>query len=207
MKVLLVNGSPHEHGCTDTALQEIARTLQQEGLEAEIFWIGNNPIGGCIACGGCAKAGKCVFGGSVNDFAEKAKDADGFVFGSPVHYAAASGNMTSFMDRLFYSAPKEYFRRKPAAVITSARRAGTTTTYEQLLKYPGILEMPIVSSCYWNNVHGACPEDVQKDEEGLRTMRVLARNMAWMLRCIAAGRAAGVPEPTQETPVWTNFIR
>ena len=207
MKVLLVNGSPHEHGCTDTALQEIARTLQQEGLDAEFFWIGNNPIGGCIACGSCAKAGKCVFGGSVNDFAEKAKDADGFVFGSPVHYAAASGNMTSFMDRLFYSAPKEYFRRKPAAVITSARRAGTTTTYEQLLKYPGILEMPIVSSCYWNNVHGACPEDVQKDEEGLRTMRVLARNMAWMLRCIAAGRAAGVPEPTQETPVWTNFIR
>ena len=160
-----------------------------------------------IACGGCAKAGKCVFGGTVNEFAEKAKEADGFVFGTPVHYAAASGNMTAFLDRLFYSAPKETFCRKPAAVVTSARRAGTTAAYEQLLKYPGIMEMPIVSSCYWNNVHGSCPEDVQKDEEGLRTMRVLGRNMAWLLRCIAAGTAAGVPAPRQEPMARTNFIR
>ena len=160
-----------------------------------------------IACGGCAKAGKCVFGGTVNEFAEKAKEADGFVFGTPVHYAAASGNMTAFLDRLFYSAPKETFCRKPAAVVTSARRAGTTAAYEQLLKYPGIMEMPIVSSCYWNNVHGSCPEDVQKDEEGLRTMRVLGRNMAWLLRCIAAGTAAGVPAPRQEPLARTNFIR
>ena len=138
---------------------------------------------------------------------EKAKDADGFVFGTPVHYAAASGNMTAFLDRLFYSAPKETFCRKPAAVVTSARRAGTTAAYEQLLKYPGIMEMPIVSSCYWNNVHGSCPEDVQKDEEGLRTMRVLGRNMAWLLRCIAAGTAAGVSAPRQEPMARTNFIR
>ena len=178
MKVLLVNGSPHRNGCTDTALREVAGALQAEGIDAEIFWIGNEPVGGCIACGGCAKEGKCVFGGTVNEFAEKAKEADGFVFGTPVHYAAASGNMTAFLDRLFYSAPKETFCRKPAAVVTSARRAGTTAAYEQLLKYPGIMEMPIVSSCYWNNVHGSCPEDVQKDEEGLRTMRVLGRNMA-----------------------------
>ena len=207
MKVLLVNGSPHKNGCTDTALREVAGALQAEGIDAEIFWIGNEPVGGCIASGGCAKAGKCVFGGTVNEFAEKAKEADGFVFGTPVHYAAASGNMTAFLDRLFYSAPKETFCRKPAAVVTSARRAGTTAAYEQLLKYPGIMEMPIVSSCYWNNVHGSCPEDVQKDEEGLRTMRVLGRNMAWLLRCIDAGTAAGVPAPRQEPMARTNFIR
>ena len=207
MKVMLVNGSPHEHGCTDAALREVASALNADGIDAEIFWIGNTPIGGCIACGGCSKAGKCVFDGSVNDFAEKAKDADGFVFGTPVHYAAASGNMTAFMDRLFYSAPKETFCRKPAAVITSARRAGTTAAYEQLLKYPGITEMPIVSSCYWNNVHGSKAEDVQQDEEGVRIMRVLGHNMAWLLRCIEAGKAAGVPNPRKETLAQTNFIR
>ena len=163
MKVLLLNGSPHEHGCTDAALREVADTLREEGIEAEIFWIRNEPVGGC--------------------------------------------NVTAFLDRLFYSAPKAAFCRKPAAVVTSARRAGTTAAYEQLLKYPGISEMPIVSSCYWNNVHGSCPEDVQKDEEGLRTMRVLGRNMAWMLRCIAAGKAAGVPDPKQEPMLRTNFIR
>ena len=199
MKVLLVNGSPHKNGCTDTALREVAGALQAEGIDAEIFWIGNEPVGGCIACGGCAKAGKCVFGGTVNEFAEKAKEADGFVFGTPVHYAAASGNMTAFLDRLFYSAPKETFCRKPAAVVTSARRAGTTAAYEQLLEYPGIMEMPIVSSCYWNNVHGSCPEDVQKDEEGLRTMRVLGRNMAWLLRCIAGRHRRRRPRPPPGT--------
>ena len=186
MKVMLVNGSPHEHGCTDAALREVASALNADGIDAEIFWIGNTPIGGCIACGGCSKAGKCVFGGSVNDFAEKAKDADGFVFGTPVHYAAASGNMTAFMDRLFYSAP---------------------AAYEQLLKYPGITEMPIVSSCYWNNVHGSKAEDVQQDEEGVRIMRVLGHNMAWLLRCIEAGKAAGVPNPRKEPLAKTNFIR
>ena len=206
MKVFLVNGSPHQHGCTDRALREVASALEQGGIETEIFWIGNQPIGGCIGCGACAKLGRCAFDGVVNEFAEKLGEADGFVFGSPVHYAAASGNMTSFLDRLFYSA-SEKMRGKPAAVVVSARRGGTTAAYEQLLKYPGIMEMPIVSSCYWNNVHGSCPEDVQKDEEGLRTMRVLGRNMAWLLRCIAAGTAAGVPAPRQEPMARTNFIR
>lgn len=206
MKVMLVNGSPHEHGCTDAALREVASALNADGIDTEIFWIGNTPIGGCIACGGCSKAGKCVFGGSVNDFAEKAKDADGFVFGTPVHYAAASGNMTAFMDRLVYSAPKEAFCRKPAAVIISARRAGTTAAYEQLLKYPGITEMPIVSSCYWNNVHGSRAEDIQQDEEGVRIMRVLGHNMAWLLRCIEAGQAAGINAPEADRAT-TNFIR
>ena len=206
MKVMLVNGSPHEHGCTDAALREVASALNADGIDAEIFWIGNTPIGGCIACGGCSKAGKCVFGGSVNDFAEKAKDADGFVFGTPVHYAAASGNMTSFLDRLFYSA-SEKMRGKPAAVVVSARRGGTTAAYEQLLKYPGICQMPIISSCYWNMVHGSCAEEVEQDLEGLRTMRVLGHNMAYFLHCLAAGRAAGVPLPPEEPPARTNFIR
>ena len=206
MKVMLVNGSPHEHGCTDAALREVASALNADGIDTEIFWIGNTPIGGCIACGGCSKAGKCVFGGSVNDFAEKAKDADGFVFGTPVHYAAASGNMTSFLDRLFYSAGSK-MAGKPAAVVVSARRGGTTAAYEQLLKYPGICQMPIISSCYWNMVHGQTPNEVEQDEEGLRTMRVLGHNMAYFLHCLAAGRAAGVPLPPEEPPARTNFIR
>lgn len=207
MKVLLLNGSPHRHGCTDAALCAVADALRADGIETEIFWIGNEPVGGCIACGGCAKTDACVFGGTVNTFAQKAKDADGFVFGTPVHYAAASGNMTAFMDRLFYSAPKETFRYKPAAVITAARRAGTTAAYEQLLKYPGIAQMPIVSSCYWNNVHGSKAEDVLQDKEGLHVMRVLGHNMAWLLHSIAAGRAAGLPLPASEPPARTDFIR
>ena len=206
MKVLLVNGSPHEHGSTNRALQEVAKTLTEAGIETEIFWIGNQPIGGCIGCGGCGKKGECVFGGAVAEFGRKAKDADGFVFGSPVHYAAASGNMTSFMDRLFYSAG-ENLRFKPAAVVTAARRGGNTATYEQLLKYPGITNMPIVSSQYWNMVHGANAQDVEKDLEGLQTMRTLGRNMAWMLRCIEAGKKAGIEHPELEPFQRTNFIR
>ena len=151
MKVFLVNGSPHQHGCTDRALREVASALERGGIETEIFWIGNQPIGGCIGCGACAKLGRCAFDGVVNEFAEKLGEADGFVFGSPVHYAAASGSMTSFLDRLFYSA-SEKMRGKPAAVVVSARRGGTTAAYEQLLKYPGICQMPIISSCYWNMV-------------------------------------------------------
>ena len=207
MKVLLVNGSPHKHGSTDRALQEAARAIEESGIETEVFWIGTEPIGGCIGCGGCRKKGECVFGGPVVEFAEKAKTADGFIFGSPVHYAAASGNMTSFMDRVFYSAPAETFRFKPAAVVTAARRGGTTAAYEQLLKYPGISNMPIVSSQYWNMVHGANAQDVEQDLEGLQTMRTLGRNMAWMLRCIEAGRNAGICPPALEPFQRTNFIR
>lgn len=206
MKVFLVNGSPHQHGCTDRALREVASALEQGGMETELFWIGNRPIGGCIGCGACAKLGRCAFDSPVNEFAEKLDSADGFVFGSPVHYAAASGNMTSFLDRLFYSA-SEKMRGKPAAVVVSARRGGTTAAYEQLLKYPGITQMPIISSCYWNMVHGQTPNEVEQDEEGLRTMRVLGHNMAYFLHCLAAGRAAGVPLPPEEPPARTNFIR
>lgn len=211
MKVILVNGSPHEKGCTYTALSEMAAVLGEEGVENEIFWIGAKPIGGCIACGRCSELGRCVFSDAVNVFVEKAREADGFVFGSPVHYAAAAGNLASFMDRAFYSASpkdgKDPFRLKPAAAVVSARRAGNTSAFDQINKYFTIREMPIVSSGYWNMVFGSCADDVKKDLEGLRTMRVLARNMAYMLRCIEAADKAGVALPKKEESVRTNFIR
>ncbi len=210
MKVLLVNGSPHEKGCTFTALTEVAKTLSEEGIDTEIFWIDKKPLAGCIACKTCAKTGRCVFDDRVNDFLDIAKDADGFIFGSPVHYAAASGAITSFMDRVFYTdlqSGKQSFYLKPGAAVISARRAGTTATFDQLNKYFTISEMPIISSCYWNMVHGAKPEDVEKDLEGLQTMRILARNMAWFLKCKEAGMKAGVQFPVKEEKIRTNFIR
>jgi len=206
MKVLLVNGGPHEKRCTYTALAEVAKTLNEEGIDTEIFWIGINPITGCRGCRACAKLGKCVVDDIVNEFTVKAKEADGFIFGSPVHYAGASGAITSFMDRAFYSA-KSVFRYKPASAIVSARRAGTTATYDQLNKYFGITEMPIISSRYWNMVHGSTPEDVLKDEEGMQTMRILGRNMAYYLKCIEAGNEKGIEMPKQEEIKFTNFIR
>ena len=211
MKVLLVNGGPHKDGCTYTALSEVAKTLNEENIETEIFWVGTKPIAGCIACKTCAKTGKCVFDDVVNEFVEKAKDADGFIFGSPVHYASASGAITSFMDRAFYSAFQggkgDYFSFKPASVVVSARRAGTTATYDQLNKYFGITQMPIISSRYWNMVHGATPEDVKQDKEGMQIMRILGRNMAYYLKCIEAGREKGINPPEQEKTTFTNFIR
>lgn len=206
MKVLLLNGSPHKNGCTDRALREIAAELAKAGVDSEIFWLGAKPVGGCVGCGACAKAGKCVFDGGVSEFVEKAREADGFVFGSPVHYASASGSITGFLDRAFYSG-SQVFRGKPGAAIVSARRAGTTAAFDQLNKYFGISQMPVVSANYWNMVHGASPADVEQDLEGLQTMRVLARNMAWLLKCIAAGAAAGVARPEQEQKQKTNFIR
>ena len=207
MKVLLINGSPHKEGCTYVALKEVAVTLEKEGIDTEIVWIENKPIGGCIACMSCRTTGTCIFDDSVNRIREKCREADGFIFGSPVHYAAASGNLTAFMDRLFYSSPKEIFYLKPAACVVSARRAGTTAAFEQLNKYFTISQMPIVSSRYWNMVHGAMPEQVAEDQEGLLTMRILGRNMAYMLKCMEAGKQAGVSLPEQEEPVFTNFVR
>ena len=211
MKVLLVNGSPHEKGCTYTALTEVCKTLNEEGIDTEIFWIGIKPISGCIACKKCAELGKCVFNDTVNEFVEKAKEADGFIFGTPVHYAAASGAITSFMDRVFYSAgcskQSDIFRYKPASTVVSARRAGTTATYDQINKYFGITEMPIISSRYWNMVHGSTPEDVLQDEEGMQTMRILGRNMAYYLKCIEAGKKAGIELPKREKTILTNFIK
>jgi multimeric flavodoxin WrbA len=210
MKVLLLNGSPHAKGCTYTALLEVAQTLNDEGIETQIFQIGNKPVAGCIACKTCAKTGECAFGDAVNEFLDLAQKADGFIFGSPVHYAAASGAITSFLDRVFYSdmqTGRQAFYLKPAAAVVSARRAGTTATFDQLNKYFTISEMPVISSGYWNMVHGQTPEDVKKDLEGLQTMRILARNMAWFLKCKEAGIKAGVAFPQREAKVATNFIR
>ena len=211
MKIMLVNGSPHKTGCTNRALQEVARTLEDDGIEAEIFWIGAEPVGGCIACGGCATTGACVFYDVVNEFRAKADEADGFVFGAPVHYAHAAGSLLAFMDRLFYANGRagqpNVFAYKPAAAVASARRAGTTAALDDIQKFFTISQMPIVSSRYWNNVHGNSAEQVEQDEEGLWTMRQLGRNMAWMLKCIEAGRAAGIELPEQEAGTWTNFVR
>ena len=207
MKVLLVNGGPHKEGCTYTALKEVEKELNNEGIETEIFWVGVKPISGCIACGKCSEIGKCVFDDVVNEFAEKCTDADGFIFGTPVHYASASGSITSFMDRLFYSTSSDIFRLKPAATIVSARRAGTTATMDQLNKYFSINQMPIISSRYWNMVHGNNPEEVKQDEEGMQIMRILGRNMAYHLKCQEAGKKAGINMPEKEKTKLTNFIR
>lgn len=206
MNVLLINGSPHEKGCTDTALREVAGELERSGVRTRIFWIGKGPVRGCIGCGGCAGKGRCVFDDDrVNEALALAQDADGFVFGSPVHYAAAGGAMTAFLDRFFYAG--RGFALKPGAAVVSCRRAGTTAALDQLNKYFTISQMPVVSSQYWNMVHGNTPDEVRADLEGMQIMRTLGRNMAWLLRCIEAGRAAGVPAPEQEARVRTNFIR
>ena len=206
MNVLLINGSPHAHGCTDAALQEIAKALNADGIETTIYHIGAVPVGGCVGCGGCAKAGQCVFGGPVVDVLTLVEKADGIVFGAPVHYATAAGSMLGFMHRLAISGGK-YLRHKPAAVVTSARRAGTTTALEAMEKVPQFFEMPLISSTYWPMVHGGKAEEVLSDEEGLQIMRNLGRNMAWMLRRIEAGKAAGIAAPVAENDKRTNFIR
>ncbi|OPJ63948.1 flavodoxin family protein [Clostridium oryzae] len=207
MKVLLINGSPKAKGCTYTALSEVAKELEKENIETEIFHVGNKPIRGCIGCGGCANTdGKCVFDDdTVNTGLEKAKTADGFIFGSPVHYAAASGLITSFLDRFFYAG--DGFQYKPGAAVVSCRRGGSTSAFEQLNKYFTIANMPVVSSQYWNMVHGNTPNEVRQDLEGMQTMRTLGRNMAWLLKCIEAGKKAGISIPEGEARVSTNFIR
>lgn len=206
MKVLLVNGSPKLQGCTYTALAEIAATLQQQGIETEIFHIGTKPVSGCLACGSCGKTGRCVMDDAVNDIGQRIEDFDGFVFGTPVHYAAASGALTSFMDRLFYAYSKK-MADKPAAAIASCRRGGASAAFDQLNKYFTISNMPIVSSQYWNQVHGNTPDEVKQDLEGMQTMRSLGKNMAWLIQCIAAGQAAGIAYPQREGVIRTNFIR
>jgi Multimeric flavodoxin WrbA len=206
MKVLLVNGSPHKKGCTYTALAEVIGAFEKQGIGTEIFHIGTKPISGCMGCGSCKETGKCYMKDAVNEFLDKSAEADGFIFGTPVHFASASGMLTSFMDRVFY-ANKGIFAYKPAAVITSARRGGTTATFDQINKYFTISNMPVVASQYWNMVHGNTPDEVKQDLEGMQTMRTLGNNMAWLLKSIEAGRAAGVTLPEKEMRVATNFIR
>lgn len=206
MKVLLLNGSPKANGCTYTALCEVAGALEKNGIETEIVQVGTAPIAGCIGCGACTRTGKCFMEDGVNEFVEKAKQADGFVFGSPVHYAAASGAVTSFLDRAFYG-KSAAFAGKPGAAIVSCRRGGAASAFDQLNKYFTISNMPIVSSQYWNQVHGNTPEQVRCDEEGMQTMRTLGNNMAWLLKCIEAGKEAGITFPEREPALKTNFIR
>ncbi len=205
MKVILFNGSPRKNGCTYTALTEIEKMLNENGIETEIFHAGS-ATKGCMGCGYCAKNVKCITDDCVNEAAQLVREADGFVFGSPVHYASASGMMTSFMDRLFYSAGAS-LKLKPCAVVASCRRAGTTATIDQLLKHPEFNQMPIVNGNYWPMVHGTNPEEVKQDLEGMQIMRTIGKNMAWFLKCIEAGKNAGISTPVQEDKIKTNFIR
>lgn len=204
MKVLLVNGSFHEKGCTYTALCEVEKALNANGIQTEIYQIGN-ATSGCRGCRACKKLGKCVIGDGVNEFVEKAANFDGFVFGSPVYYASAAGALVGFMDRAFYSGGRN-FAYKPAAAVVSCRRAGASTTFDVINKYFTINNMPVVGSNYWNEIHGNTAEEAAQDEEGLQTMRVLGNNMAWLLKCIELGKLEGL-EPVKEKKIMTNFIR
>lgn len=206
MKVLMLNGSPKADGNTNRALAEIGKQLEKEGVDYEIFQIGGEPLKDCIGCGGCSGDG-CVFDDdAVNEFVAKAKEADGFVFGTPVYYAHPSGRILSFMDRAFYSGGPA-FRFKPGAALAVARRAGTTASVDVMNKYFGISHMPVVSSSYWNISHGRVPGEVEQDGEGMQTMRNIARNLAWMMKCFEAGRKAGIGLPDAEAGCKTNFIR
>ncbi len=206
MKVLLVNGSQHEKGCTYTALAEVAKALNANGVETEIYQLHGKNINGCKGCWACKKAKKCVFDdGGVNEFVEKAAEFDGFVFGSPVYYASPNGGLISFLDRVFYSGGRN-LAFKPGAAVVSCRRAGASTTFDVLNKYFTINNMPVVGANYWNEIPGNTAEEAMQDEEGLQTMRILGNNMAWLLKCIALGKEAGV-EPVRERKIMTNFIR
>ena len=207
MKVLLINGSPHAKGSTYTELNEVAVTLEKEGIETEIVHIGNQAIRGCIACGKCREIGHCVFDDAVNEMAAKFKDADGLVVGSPVYYASANATLIAFLDRLFHSTARQFDKTmKVGAAVVSARRGGNTATFDELNKYFTISGMPVVSSQYWNQIHGNNAEQALQDEEGLQTMRTLGRNMAFLMKSIALGKETfGLPET--EVKVATNFIR
>lgn len=209
MKVLLLNGSPHKNGSTYTALQEIVKTLNEEKIESEIFHIGTDPIAPCKACHACAKLKKCVTQDKVNEFLDIAEKCDGYIFGSPVHYASSTGGITTFLDRAFftsYLSERHIFEHKPGSAIVCARRAGSTATLDQLNKYFTITQMPIISGRYWNMVFGMNEKDVIHDKEGMQNMRILARNMAWHLKCRQASEKAGINPPTMEQIEYTNFI-
>lgn len=208
-KVLLVNGSPHKEGCVFTILTEIADTLKDNDVDAAFYWIGNHPVSGCTGCRTCIGRGSCFRDDTVNDFLGKIDEYDGFIFGTPVHYASSAGGMTSFMDRVFFIDEFNGHRLagKPAAAVTTCRRSGGTATLDQMNKYMTDSNMPIVPSQYWNVVHGVTPEQIRQNIEGLQIMRTLARNMAWLLKCIEAGKEKGYSFPERETLTRTNFIR
>lgn len=206
MKALLINGSPHEKGCTYTALTEVERTLNKNGIETELLWLGNAPVANCVDCGFCRQQGRCVHDDAVNRVIDELDSISALVVGSPVYYASASGQLCSFMDRLFHSCGRRMAGKLGASVV-SCRRGGASAAFDRLNKYFTISNMPIVSSQYWNQVHGNTPEEVMQDEEGLQTMRTLAENMAWLIKCIEAGRRAGIELPEYEKRIGTNFIR
>lgn len=205
MKVLLVNGSSRPDGCTAVALKAVAEALEEQHITAEHFFIGNQPLSDCIACGKCGQLGRCVFDDCVNRLVEIAKGCNGFVFGSPVYYAHPSARLMAVMDRAFYSGGR-HFQFKPAAAVLSARRAGQVAGMDVILKHFTLNCMPVVSATYWNHVFGAEPEEVLKDREGMMTMRNLGLNMAWLLKCIQAGKSTGIEAPHNEK-LYTNFIR
>ena len=206
MKALLVNGSPHPRGCTYTALTELKNTLEAEDIEVELLHVGNKDIRGCIACRKCAQTGKCVFDDVVNEVAPKLAEADAFVIGCPVYFASPAGGAISFMDRLFFSTLGIDKTMKVGAAVVTCRRGGNTATFDALNKYFTICGMPVASSQYWNMVYGNTPEEVRQDKEGLQTMRTLGRNMAFLMKSIALGKAQfGLPELDPVTP--THFIR
>ena len=210
MKVLLINGSPNRRGCTYTALSQMAETFNKEGIETEIYHIGNDPIRPCLACRSCGRTGKCVIDDKVNGFVEHAGEFDGYVIGSPVHYGSAAGAISPFLDRVFfvdYMSGRDSFKHKPGTAIVAARRAGTTATIDQLNKYFQISQMPVISGRYWNMVHGMTPEEVKQDKEGMQNLRILAKNMAYHLKCKEAARKAGINPPAPEEVEYTNFIR
>lgn len=206
MKVLLINGSPHEHGCTDTALCEVAGKLNEHGIETQFLYLGLKPMAGCIACGKCYESGRCAFHDQVNEVLDNLDEYDGMVVGSPVYYAGPSGQLCAFLDRLFYSSGGR-MAGKFAAAVVSCRRGGASAAFDRLNKYFTISNMNVVSSQYWNQVHGFTPEDVRKDLEGMQTMRTLGENMAWLLKSAEAGQKNGIPKPQYEPRVATNFIR
>ena len=206
MKVLLVNGSPHKYGATNLALEEVAKSLKENNIETEIFWLGNKAISGCIGCGACLKSKKCFIDDKVNEFLDKAKEVDGFIFGTPVHYAGPSGFIKSFMDRVFYG-KAAIFEYKPAASVVSCRRGGASTCFDYLNKYYTISNMIVIGSQYWNQIHGNNEDEAKKDLEGLQTMRTLGNNMAWVLKLIENGDKSGIKRPLKEEKISTNFIR
>lgn len=205
MKVLCINGSPNEKGCTYTALTEVADTLKLRGIDSEILYLGKKPIAGCVACGKCSEIGRCVYNDKVGEVAAKLDGFDAVIVGSPVYYAGPTGQLTNFLDRLFFSS-KSNMAGKLGASIVSCRRGGASATFDRLNKYFLISNMHVVGSQYWNQIHGFTPEDVRKDEEGLQTMRTLAQNMAWLLLSIESGKKEGIEPPKYEPIIRTNFI-
>ncbi|MDO4292376.1 MAG: flavodoxin family protein [Eubacteriales bacterium] len=208
MKVLLLNGSTTKDACVYRALTEVASALEQDGICTEILQIGTEAIWDCMGCDFCHNGGnnRCVHEDLVNEWLEKAEEADGFIFGSPVYYAHPTGQLLALLDRMFY-AGGEYFRFKPGAAIVTARRAGTTASLDVINKYFTDACMPVVSSTYWNMAHGNKIEEIEQDLEGLQIMRNLGHNMAWMLKCLDAGKEKGLLPPKTENQHWTNFIR